>query len=213
MKAKSLIICLLLILSSNIVNSQKTYNLESPQKNINITITVDGDFLKYSVKHGNTVIINDSPITMELSDGKILGASPIVRSFKNETIDETIKAEFYKKESVKNNYNELTINFKGNYSIQFRAYDDGVAYRFCTKFSKPITIVKEGVTYNFDDDYTAYIPYVNPGNFYGDNISKQFFNSFENVYSVTSISKIEDDKLAFLPILMSLKDNKKAIKE
>ena len=47
MKAKSLIICLLLILSSNIANSQKTYNLESPQKNINITITADNDFLKY----------------------------------------------------------------------------------------------------------------------------------------------------------------------
>ena len=71
--------------------------------------------------------------------------------------------------------------------------------------------MKEGVTYNFDDDYTAYIPYVNPGNFYGDNISKQFFNSFENVYSITSISKIEDDKLAFLPILISLKDNKKVV--
>lgn len=211
MNTKSLIICLLLILSSNIVNSQKTYNLESPQKNINITITADSDFLKYSVKHGNTVIINDSPITMELSDGKILGASPIVRSFKNETIDETIKADFYKKEYVKNNYNELTINFKSNYSVQFRAYNDGIAYRFCTKFPKPITIIKEGVTYNFDKDYTAYIPYVNPGNFYGDSISKQFFNSFENVYSVTSISKIENNRLAFLPILISLKDNKKIV--
>ncbi len=211
MKVKSLIICFLLILSSNIANSQKTYNLESPQKNINITITADDDFLKYSVTHGNTIIINDSPITMELSDGKILGAEPIVRSFKNETINETIKAQFYKKEIIINNYNELTINFKNNFSVQFRAYDDGVAYRFCTKFPKPITVVNEGITYNFNKDYTSYIPYVNPGNFYGDSISKQFFNSFENVYTINPISKIEDDKLAFLPILISLEDNKKVV--
>ena len=211
MEAKSLIICLLLILSSNIANSQKTYNLESPQKNINITITADNDFLKYSVAHGNTIIINDSPITMELSDGKILGAEPIVRSFKNETVNETIKAQFYKKEVISNNYNELTINFKNNYSVQFRAYDDGVAYRFCTKFPKPIIVVNEGITYNFDKDYTTYIPYVNPGNSYGDNISKQFFNSFENVYNITPISKIENEKLAFLPILISLEDNKKVV--
>lgn len=211
MKAKSLIICLLFFIGAKSANSQKTYNLESPQKNINITITADSDFLKYSVKHGNTVIINDTPITMELSDGNILGSAPVVRSFKNETVDEMIKAEFYKKEYVKNQYNELTLNFKGNFSVQFRAYDDGVAYRFCTKFQKPITIMKEGVTYNFDDDHTAYIPYVNPGNFYGDSISKQFFNSFENVYNITSISNIEDDRLAFLPILISLKDNKKVV--
>ena len=211
MKAKSLILCLLTILSFNITNSQNVYNLESPQKNINIKITVDKDFLKYSVSHGNTVVIIDSPISMELSDGKVLGANPIVRSSKTESINESIKADFYKKDHVENNYNELTLNFKGNYSIQFRAYDDGIAYRFCTKFPKPITIVKENISYNFDEDYTTYIPYVNPGNFYGDNISKQFFNSFENVYAITQLSQIEDDKLAFLPVLVSLKDNKKVV--
>ena len=211
MKVKSLIICLLFIINSNIANSQKTYNLESPQKKINITITADDDFIKYSVTHENTVIIKDSPISMELSDGKVLGAAPMVRSFKNESINESIKADFYKKELVENNYNELTLNFKGYYSIQFRAYDDGIAYRFCTKFPKPIIVVNENITYNFDSDYTAYIPYVNASNGYGDKISKQFFNSFENVYTITPISKMEDDRLAFLPILINLKDNKKVV--
>ena len=212
MKVKSLIICFLLISISSIGKSQKTYNLESPQKNINITLTVDEDFLKYSVTHGNTIVINDSPISMELSDDKILGATPVVRSYDIKTVNETIKADLYKKGHIDNNYNELTLNFKGNYSVQFRAYDDGVAYRFCTKMPKPIIIVNENITYNFDNDYTAYVPYVNASNcIYGDNISKQFFNSFENTYTITPISKIEDEKLAFLPILISLKDNKKVV--
>lgn len=211
MKNKSLILCILLILSSNIVLSQKTYNLESPQKNINITITTDGDILKYSVTHDNTTIITNSPISMELNDGKILGANPIVRSYDIENVNETIKPVLYKKETIIDNYNELTLNFKGSYSIQFRAYDDGIAYRFITKFSKPIIVKNENITYNFDDDYTAYIPYVNPSKGPGDNISKQFFNSFENTYSITHISEMENDKLAFLPILISLKDNKKIV--
>ena len=211
MKAKSLILCILLTLCSNIVLSQKTYNLESPQKNINITISADGEILKYSVTHDNTPIITDSPISMELNDGKILGANPIVRSYDIENVNETIKSVLYKKETIIDNYNELTLNFKGNYSIQFRAYDDGIAYRFITKFSKPIIVKKENITYNFDDDYTAYIPYVNPSKGHGDNISKQFFNSFENTYSITPISEIENDKLAFMPILISLKDNKKVV--
>ena len=211
MKTKSLILCILLILSSNIVLSQKTYNLESPQKNINITISADGDILKYSVTHDNTPMIIDSPISMELNDGKILGANPIVRSYDIENVNETIKSVLYKKETIIDNYNELTLNLKGNYSIQFRAYDNGIAYRFITKFSKPIIVKKENITYNFDDDYTAYIPYVNPSKGHGDNISKQFFNSFENTYSITPISEMENDKLAFMPILISLKDNKKVV--
>lgn len=211
MKTKSLTICILLILSSNIVLSQKTYNLESPQKNINITISADGDILKYSVTHDNTPIITDSPISMELNDGKILGANPIVRSYDIENVNETIKSVLYKKETIIDNYNELTLNLKGNYSIQFRAYDDGIAYRFITKFSKPIIVKKENITYNFDNDYTAYIPYVNPSKGHGDNISRQFFNSFENTYSITPISEMENDKLAFMPILISLKDNKKVV--
>ena len=211
MKTKSLILCILLILCSNIVLSQKTYNLESPQKNINITISAEGDILKYSVTHDNTPIITDSPISMELNDGKILGANPIVRSYDIENVNETIKSVLYKKETIIDNYNELTLNLKGNYSIQFRAYDDGIAYRFITKFSKPIIVKKENITYNFDDDYTAYIPYVNPSKGHGDNISRQFFNSFENTYSITPISEMENDKLAFMPILISLKDNKKVV--
>lgn len=211
MKAKSLIICLLIILNSNVIYSQKTYNLESPQKKINITITADDDFLKYSVTHENTVVINDSPISMELSDGKILGANPVVRSYKNESINETIKADFYKKESIDNNYNELTLNFKNNFSIQFRAYDDGIAYRFCTKFPKPIIVTKENITYNFDNDHIAYIPYVNSPNGQGDAISKQFFNSFENTYTIAPISEMQDDKLAFTPLLITLKDGKKVV--
>lgn len=211
MKTKSLILCILLSLCSNIVLSQKTYNLESPQKNINITISADGDILKYSVTHDNTPIITDSPISMELNDGKILGANPIVRSYDIENVNESIKSVLYKKETIIDNYNELTLNLKGNYSIQFRAYDNGIAYRFITKFSKPIIVKKENITYNFDDDYTAYIPYVNPSKGHGDNISKQFFNSFENTYSITPISEMENDKLAFMPILISLKDNKKVV--
>ena len=136
MKIKSFIICLIILSISNLIYAQKKYTLQSPDKRTNVSITIGNDFLKYSVTHGNTVVINDSPISIELSDGKILGANPIVRSTKTEIINESIKADFYKKDYVENNYNELTLNFKGYYSVQFRAYDDGIAYRFCTKFPK-----------------------------------------------------------------------------
>ncbi len=202
----------MIILSiSNLINAQKKYTLQSPDKRTNVSITIGNDFLKYSVTQDDVIIINDSPITMELSDGKILGANPVVRNYDSKTVDKLIKAEFYKKEYVEDYYNELTIRFKGSYNVEFRAYNDGVAYRFCTVFPKPITIVREGVSYNFEDDYTAHIPYVNERRSELDFLQKQFFNSFENTYTITPISKMEHDRIAFMPVMVSLKDGKKVV--
>ena len=211
MKIKSFIICLIILSISNLINAQKKYTLQSPDKRTNVSITIGNDFLKYSVTQDDIVIINDSPITMELSDGKILGANPVVRNYDSKTVDKLIKAEFYKKEYVEDYYNELTIRFKGSYNVEFRAYNDGVAYRFCTVFPKPITIVREGVSYNFEDDYTAHIPYVNERRSELDFLQKQFFNSFENTYTITPISKMEHDRIAFMPVMVSLKDGKKVV--
>ena len=42
-------------------------------------------------------------------------------------------------------YNSLTLSIKGDYAIEARAYDDGVAYRFVTDFKKPFAVKDETV--------------------------------------------------------------------
>lgn len=213
MKINKIIISLLLIISTNIGFAQKKYTLESPDKNIKVEITAGKDVLTYSVMHNEIVIINDSPITMALDNGTTLGAKPIVRSYKTASNDKLIKSNFYKKEFVEDYYNEITLFFRGSYEIQFRAYNDGIAYRFCTRFTNSqITILKEEVTYNFTDNHTVYIPYVNASKSdESDIIKKQFFNSFENVYEIENISDLDSNRLAFLPILIDFDNGKKVV--
>ena len=197
--------------SFNGIREFREYELKSPNGIISMTISV-GDEVKYSVKHGNTVIIKGSGISMELGDGTILGGSVgSIKSVKTQSVDEVIKADFYKKSEVKNNYNELIIKFKGNYALTFRAFDDGVAYRFSTSFKKPIIVKKENVNYCFDNDYVAYIPYVNARKGDGDFLTQQFFTSFESQYTIDSISKMDVERIAFTPLLICLNDGKKAV--
>ncbi len=191
---------------SNIVE----YELKSPNKKIEIKISV-GNEVNYSVKHGNTVIIDNSPISMELGDGTILGQIGLIKNVKKSSVNEVIDANFYKKSKVINDYNELIINFKGNYKLTFRAFDDGVAYRFSTSFKKPIIVKKENVNYCFDDDYVAYIPYVNARKGDGNFLTQQFFTSFESQYTIDSISKMDTERIAFTPLLICLKDGKKVV--
>ena len=190
--------------------AQKQYTLQSPDKNISVTVEA-GEQLTYAVTHGNTCILAPSPIGMKLGDGSQLGVKPIVKSAKTRSVNQSVEAPFYKRAQIPEIYEELTLTLKGNYKVVFRAYDEGVAYRFETAFRKPIIVENETADFNFDADYQALIPYVNARKGEGDFIFQQFFNSFENTYTHTPLSQMESDHLAFLPVLVELNDGKKAV--
>ena len=209
MKIKTLVLSVMLLLSANLF-AQKQFTLQSPDKDITIKVNV-GDNLTYSVTHNGTIVLAESAIAMKLDNGTVLGEKPILKSEKTVENAEKIAANFYKRNEIDNHYCQMTLAFKGNYSVIFRAYNDGVAYRFVTDFKKPIIIENETADFNFDADYTAHIPYVNARKGDGDFIQQQFFTSFENLYTITPLSKMESDRLVFLPAMVELKDGKKAV--
>lgn len=209
MKIKQIVLSILM-LSATTLFAQKQYNLQSPDANITVTIDVADD-LTYSVSHGSTSVLAPSAIAMRLGNGKVLGENPKVISTKTNSVDEVIVSSFYKKNGIVDNYNELSITFQGRYKVIFRAYNDGVAYRFVTYFPGTIIVENEIADFNFDADYTALVPYVNARRGEGDFISQQFFTSFENLYTTTKLSQTEPDRLVFLPCLVQLNDGKKVV--
>ena len=209
MKTRILLLSAFLLSLTSLL-AQKGYTLTSPNGNLTLTVQT-GDQLQYSVTHGQTVVLAESPIALALDDGRVLGAPAQVTSARNQTVDQRIKTYFYKRNDLRDYCNELTLSFKGNYKVIFRAYNEGVAYRFVNGAAKSYNVVSETAEFNFDNDYTAYIPYVNARPGKGDFIEQQFFNSFENTYTVTPLSQMEPERLAFLPVLVSLNDGKKAV--
>ena len=209
MKINTLLLSAMLLFSANLF-AQKQFTLQSPDKDITIKVNVD-DNLTYSVMHQGTAVLAESAIAMKLDNGTVLGEKPILKSEKTVENTEKIAANIYKRNEIDNHYCEMSLSFKGNYSVVFRAYNDGVAYRFVTDFKKPIIIENETADFNFDADYTAHIPYVNARKGDGDFIQQQFFTSFENLYTITPLSKMESDRLVFLPAMVELKDGKKAV--
>ena len=220
---KKTLFLLVALMVGGILLAQKQYTLQSPDGKITVTVSeeeiveVDTErseyWLYYSVKHEETVVLDMSEIAMQIDNGKTLGTSskPSIISTTTKSVNQTVKAPFYKRAEIQEQYNELTLRFKGNYKVIFRAYNEGVAYRFQTDFKKPFKVIREFVEFKFDEDYTAWVPYVNARKGDGNFIEQQFYNSFENTYTVTPLSKMEYDRLAFLPLLIELKDGKKAV--
>nr|WP_165021199.1 glycoside hydrolase family 97 protein [Dysgonomonas sp. ZJ279] len=203
MKFKTVIFSAFLLLGMT-VNAQKNVSLSSPDGKLKTNIEV-GDAIKYSITHNGDKIIEPSAISMTLVGGKSFGIKSKLSKVSNNSNKGVIPSPLYKKSQVTDNYNEVTLAFKENFKLVFRAYNEGVAYRFIATEKAPFVVEKEDANFNFADDKMAYIPYVRDRG----TIEQQFFNSFENIYAVKKLSQWEPDRLAFLPILIDAPNGKK----
>ena len=184
--------------------SSKVYHLKSPDGKIDLTVSA-GRAIEWSVKYGQTDVIIPSAVGIRLASGELLGENASVKSAKTTTSDKVIKTPVYKRNEVIDHYNQLSISFKGDFGLEFRAYDDGVAYRFVTAKKGSITVKNEEANFNFKDDDKVFIPFVN------DYRNHDKFNtSFEAHYDNISLSAIKKDTLAFMPVLVDLGNGIKA---
>ncbi len=185
----------LFILSNSYAKDLKLY---SPNKRIEAQIQI-GDQLLYSVLYNRQEIINRSPISMSIDNGTIPGKSPVIAKSETKTVNETLTPVIkVKSATIKNHCNELSITFKGNYGLIFRAYDDGVAYRWFTKFDKEIKVFHEEATFNFTKDYHIYFPE-----------EESFFTHSERIYPRIRLSEITSKRMSCLPALVDIEGSPK----
>ena len=199
---KAFKIFILCALCSFVVHAQKQYQLASPDGKLKTTITA-GKQLTYDITFDGQQILETSPLAMTLDNGEVWGENDKPSKASRKSVNDKVASPFYRANEVQEQYNELTLQFKG-FNVIFRAYDDGIAYRFVNKNKKPFNVVNELVNYQFPTDATASIPYVKPRK----GVNK-YANSFENYYVNVPLSKVDQEKLVFLPIVVSMDNNVK----
>lgn len=201
---KSWLLLSLTFCATQVSAQSGTYRLLSPDHQLAMLITT-GEEVTWSVINNSTQILLPSKIAMELSNGDILGSHAVVRRSSRINVDRNFATPFYKKSSVKDQYSELTLNFAGNYSLVFRAYNDGVAYRFVTRRKGEIVVKKETASFRFPADYSGLFPLIQEYRVPGD----PFMCGFESLYRKMTISQFPADTLAFLPALVNIGENKR----
>ena len=182
---------LLLIGNASFAAKEKKYVLSSPDGTLKVEISA-GNELAYQVMHGNDTILSHSNIGLVLENGTIVGKTPRITGERRRKIKDNIESPFYRFKEFVATGNELDLKLKGGFGIIFRAYNEGVAYRFYTTQSSDIIIKEEQAEFNFKEDYTAYLPYTT-------NDKKPMVMAYQNVYDITPLSKAQP-KLAFLPV-------------
>ncbi|MBA9079197.1 glycoside hydrolase family 97 protein [Rufibacter quisquiliarum] len=195
-------------------SAQQQHTLLSPDGKITVTVDLK-DKITYGVRHEADVVLAPSPISMKLAGGETLGTKPKLQKAQKTAVNQTIQAPVYKRAVINDQYNELVLTFKGDYRVIFRAYNDGVAYRFATSKKKDFVVEGEEATFHFPADQTAIVPYVKlekkTSTEKKSSIESQFWNSFENTYIHSPLSKLDPKRLAFLPLAVEVTPKKKVV--
>lgn len=209
-KKQLLSICAILCLSISLAHAQQ-YQLTSPNGKLTVTVNA-GATLTWEIGHDGTTVIQPSAIALQGVDEKsgkkeiTFGKDVKVLRAERKSEKTSFPTPFYKRANVEDIYNQLTLKCRGGYSVQFRAYDDGAAYRFISDLSKPFIVNSETADFNFAKDSKAFVPYVN------DNRSGERYSySFESYYDEGKLSDMFTDSLAITPLMVELDGGKKAV--
>lgn len=179
--------------------SARQYELASPSGDLKVVLETDGK-MAYSLLVGGEVVMKDCALSMTLADGRILGESSRVAKAREEYVEETITAPLYRQSVFATSYNRLNLRFAGGWSLEFRAYNDGVAYRFVTDFKEAFDVKDETVEYRFAEDYDMIIPYLGKGR-------NRYAGSFESQYTFQKVSgRPFEGQFAFTPALVDIED-------
>ena len=192
---KQLLALCALLLPAVLPAADKTYGLTSPDGLVTAVVEV-GQNIRYSVSFADETVISPSVIAMRFGDGTVFGDGDKVRKVSRRSVDDFIESPVYKKNRVRDHYQEMTLSFK-EFDLIFRAYGDGVAYRFVRRLAGDFTVLSEEAEFRFPGDRMAYVPYVKNK---GESLVSQFGNSFENTYVHTPLSGWDPERLAFLPL-------------
>ena len=195
---KYLLLSMFLCLVS-LLHAQNKLELVSPNGELKVSLNLS-DKIYYSIDYNGDVLLKDNSLQLTLRN-QVLGQNPKLRRQKRTSVDERLTPVVPLKFSeIKNRYNQLLLTFK-DYSVEFRAFDDGVAYRFITSQKGDAEVLQEEFAINFPGDYLLHLQ--QPGGFH---------TAYEEPYThVQSNAWKPEERMAVLPVLIDTKKDYKIL--
>jgi alpha-glucosidase len=189
----------------SVPQTNQRYETKSPDGAIVVQAEA-GDKLCWSVQHKGQPIIEPSSVSLQLENGEVLGDKGTVTSSEIRNVDTEFRAINFRRAVVKDRYTHLSLAFENDFGIEFRIYNDAVAYRFFVRRDGELIVKNEEVNFNFTADHPAFIPYL------WDYREGQIFNaSFESPYTEQKLSEFTPGSVAILPLLVDVGNNKKVV--
>ena len=216
---KPVLLSFLLLLALSASAKPKFYRLASPDGRLTASVQAEQGGLSYAILYDDHYLTPMTIIGLRYEQGGKMYDKMTVRKVSRRTIDETIASPFSRQDTMRNHCNEMTLHLKEGLSVVFRAYNEGMAYRYVWE-GEPGKVFNEVASYYLQAD-SATVPYVSQfdstafgsepfvlTNAWTPQSEKwkwfypQYSSSFENQYTTLPLRKLDSRRLCFLPLLI-----------
>ena len=155
----------------------------------------------YEVLRDGQTLVAKTAVGMKI-DGACLCQNAMVKDVTTKTLSGCERTEVYKKDKVCLKGQETFIDY-GDFGVRLVARNDGVAYRFETKFPGEVTVNCEKAGFTLCPKAECYVNY-NGSDFKGDPLQ----NSWESVNEkhLAGELKVPEGKIAYLPFVFKAAD-------
>lgn len=186
----------------------KDYTLTSPSGRISAIVST-GSVTTFTLSTQQQKVLLASPISMQMQDGAEWGTSTQKARVNRSRKDAVIRSPFYKRAIVADRYNALTLTMK-HYDIEFRMYDDGLAYRFVSHTADSLVVANETAHYRFASDFEAAVPYiVSRTKKQGEPLERQWWNDQQCRFTTQHLSHTDTHNLMAMPFTVTLAGGEK----
>lgn len=182
------------------LSAQNTYPLNSPNGALRLVVETKPS-LSWQLSLRNQPITLPANLSMTFANIGVLGINPEVAKIDRSTTDLVLRPEVRQKsETLRDHYNEMVLTFKGDWGVIFRAYDEGVAYRFFTAFKGKVSVLDE--SYMFRPAVCKTIFFPEEDGFYSHN---------ERLTQTLTPGDLNENRLASLATLVEVDNGVKVL--
>lgn len=121
----------------------KVVKVASPNGRITVSISDNGGALSYSAALGSKTLFTQHTLQVKLAT-KTLGEKAKIAGVKTQKVNNIIKPVVpIKQSTINDRYTDALLTMRGNYKVEFRVFDNAVAYRFIIAEKDSVNIVDE----------------------------------------------------------------------
>lgn len=171
----------------------------SPDGKIKLVVDLK-DSVSYSIVHEGEVLVSPSALAMKFEGGRMLGVGEASYKVKIGSASESVDAPFYRQNKISAEWNYARVDY-ADWTLEFRVYNEGVAWRFETEFESDAVVLDETAQFVFPEDPMAWVPYSRGKDLIA--------NSYQSQYAYEKVSRFgSQSNLTFLPVAVKNKSGK-----
>ncbi len=193
-KLSSIALTLCFTVINLFLNAQE-YKVSSPDNRLIINVSFS-EKIMWTARYKGKVILENCPVSMTVNN-KHLGIEPKATKKNTRFISREIRPVVpTKKAVIMDRFSELSVNCKEGYTITFRVYNQGVAYRFETSMEGNLEVQAEEMEIHFRDNVISYFPE-----------EDSYISHYERLYKKVAPADISPTQFCSLPVFFRNPDH------